>query len=292
MTENITDIENTEPDDSETETIKITPENIKGSLYKWTRESAGWYERASEYTGYHQQLKEIISPFMDESFTCCEIACGTGTLARHLSTLVASYTANDIDPHATANLMHMLISDGIENVEVITGDWHRVLSGKRFNAAVVSYFGAVEQDWDTLKELVSDLVVVIAPRSREGKLKAVDIANRKDRDHKSERFTDVSKPERIARGKARSFETGPSICAFLDARGVSYTREDRDIEFGQPFDNLSQARDYVRYYYHLDEKDIDLFMEKKLVRKTDVSWFMPKNKEISIIMIDMKSAEK
>lgn len=291
MNENKTDIERKDITPAGQEPAAVPPENIKGSLYRWTRESAGWYEKASEYTGYHDRLTEIISPFIDKSFTCCEIACGTGTLARHLAPLAASYTANDIDPHATANLMHMLISDNIDNVDVITGDWHRVLEGKHFNAAVISYFGAVEQDWEPLSDLVSDLIVVIAPRSREGKFRSVDKANDKN-DTGAPGTRDITRPDRIVRGKARSFETGPSICRFLDEKGISYTCEDRDLEFGQPFDNLSQARDYVRYYYHLDEKDIDIFMEKKLVRRDDVAWFMPKTKEISIIMIDMKSALK
>jgi SAM-dependent methyltransferase len=253
-------------------------ENVRGVLFRWTDESAMWYEEASAYTGYHDRLAEIISPHLDHSYTCCELACGTGTLARHLAPHVKSYIANDIDFHATDHLLKMTADGSVPNLSVMQGDWHEVFAGKSFNAAVFSFFGAVEDDWDDLKQLAEDKIIVISPRSREGKMKAAAEAAKSD------------KSQRILRGKARSYETGPSISEFLDKNGISYVCEDLDLEFGQPFSNLSQARAYVRYYYKLEERDIDLFLEKKLER-TDTGWYFPKNKAISVIIIDMKTAK-
>ncbi len=279
--------------------------NIKGTLFRWTDESASWYEAASEYTGYHDRLTEIIAPHLSDSYTCCELACGTGTLARHLAPYVKSYTANDIDYHATDHLAEMTADGSHPNIDIIQGDWHEVFAGKKFNAAVFSFFGAVEQDWNNLTKLVSDKVVVISPRTRTGKMKlAADrAAAQNDADaaqtHVDSGTSDVSgesvdspaKPQRIIRGKVRSFETGPSIAEFLDKNGISYVRNDVDLEFGQPFDNLSQARDYTRYYYKLDERDIDVFLEEKLVRIEDGRWYFPKVKELSVIIIDMTTVK-
>lgn len=247
--------------------------NVKGTLFRWTEESAEWYEAASEYTGYHDRLTEIIAPHLSDSYTCCELACGTGTLARHLAPYVKSYTANDIDHHATEHLAEMTADGSCPGLEIALGDWHEVFAGRKFNAAVFSFFGAVEQDWDSLKELVTDRIVVISPRTRTGKMKlaadraAADAKTVGARDDDAPAApSDPAKPQRIVRGKVRSFETGPSIAEFLDKNGISYIRNDVDLEFGQPFDNLSQARDYTRYYYKLDERDIDIFLEKKLER--------------------------
>lgn len=285
--------------------------NVKGTLFRWTEGSAEWYEAASEYTGYHDRLTEIIAPYLSDQYTCCELACGTGTLARHLAPYVKSYTANDIDHHATEHLAEMTADGSCPGLEIALGDWHEVFAGKKFNAAVFSFFGAVEQDWDSLKELVTDKIIVISPRTRTGKMKlAADRAAADDKasgaqnsdaaDGKSDAnadgaanapATDPAKPQRIVRGKVRSFETGPSIAEFLDKNGISYIRKDVDLEFGQPFDNLSQARDYTRYYYKLDERDIDIFLEKKLERLEDGRWYFPKVKELSIIIIDMTTAK-
>lgn len=290
--------------------IKESADKIKGTLYRWSDSSSDWYEAASEYTGYHDKLTEIIAPHLDGSYTCCELACGTGTLARHLAPLVKSYTANDIDFHATDHLAEMISDGSCPNIEIVQGDWHEVFKERKFNAAVFSFFGALMKDWDSLKKLATDKIVVICPRSREGKITAVERAKNKAADPSFENtpsdaapevaaaFDDMPKddenapnqPPKFIRGKARSFETGPNIAEFLDEQGISYVREDRDLEFGQPFSNLSQARDYTRYYYKLDERDIDFFLEKKLQR-TDDGWYFPKTKEISIIIVDMKTVK-
>ena len=70
----------------------------KGSFSRWSEDSARWYEAASKYTNYHEKLKACIAPYLNDDETCCELACGTGTLARCPAPLTAGYTANDIDP--------------------------------------------------------------------------------------------------------------------------------------------------------------------------------------------------
>ena len=70
----------------------------KGSFSRWSGNSAEWYEAASKYTRYHEKLKTHIAPYLNPKETCCELACGAGTLARHLAPLTARYIANDIDP--------------------------------------------------------------------------------------------------------------------------------------------------------------------------------------------------
>ena len=275
--------------------IEKNIKNVKGTLFRWTADSADWYESASEYTGYHDRLTEIIAPHLDSEYTCCELACGTGTLARHLAPYVKSYAANDIDHNAAVHLADMISDGSCPNLDIIEGDWHDVFAARKFNAAVFSFFGAVEQDWDALAKLVTDRIIVISPRSRTGKMKlAADRTAAGSSSHQTSDSTslpDPEKPQRIIRGKVRSFETGPSIAEFLDKNEIGYIREDVDLEFGQPFDNLSQARDYTRYYYKLDERDIDVFLQKKLERLEDGRWYFPKTKELSIIIIDMTTVK-
>ena len=98
---------------NETDNRSLESDRIKGVLFRWTDESARWYEEASQHTGYHNRLEEIIAPHLDESWRCCELACGTGTLARHLAPHVSAYTANDLDPHAMEHLRRMNAKDPI-----------------------------------------------------------------------------------------------------------------------------------------------------------------------------------
>ena len=254
-------------------------ENIKGSLFRWTPESAMWYEKASQFTGYHDRLAEILRPYIDKSQTCLEIACGTGTLARHLCGMAASYTANDIDKNATYHLREMIKDGSCPGLEVVNGDWAEVFKDRTFDNVIFSYFGAVVNDWDILKKIAGKQLIVITPQKKDGRMK---VAAEKAEAEKN----NPDSPKRIVRGAVRSFETGVSVSDFLDSKGAKYIRSDHVLEFGQPFDNLSQAREYTRYYYRIDEKDMDFFLEKKLIKKDGI-WFFPKKKEISVIVIDM-----
>ena len=119
--------------------IEKNIKNVKGTLFRWTADSADWYESASEYTGYHDRLTEIIAPHLDSEYTCCELACGTGTLARHLAPYVKSYAANDIDHNAAVHLADMISDGSCPNLDIIEGDWHDVFALKKFNVAVFSF---------------------------------------------------------------------------------------------------------------------------------------------------------
>lgn len=274
---------------NEIDNRSLESDRIKGVLFRWTDESARWYEEASRHTGYHNRLEEIIAPHLEESWRCCELACGTGTLARHLAPHVSAYTANDLDPHAMEHLRRMNAKDPIPGFEVLEGDWHQVLEGRAFDAAIISFFGAILTDWDRLSSMIRKKVIAVIPRSKEGRMKVAALAA----SEQTENITDADrpdKPQRIIRGKQRSFETSSDITQFLDEKGVSYLCEDYDLEFGQPFHNLSEARDYVRYYYKLEEDQIDFFLEKKLER-TETGWYFPKKKEISVIVADLTAAQ-
>lgn len=292
---------------------------IRGTLFRWSDDSAVWYEEASEYTGYHKKLTEIISPYLSADDSCCELACGTGTLARHLAPFTASYTANDIDYHATDHLKAMISDGSCPNLTTAEGDWHEVFAEQSFNTVIFSYFGAVINDWENLCRLASDKVIVIAPRTATGKMAAAAKAYEKEKQEAAAASSgsgndpgnnssaahadDADKgtadgkgaadgnPQKILRGKVRSFETSPAIAYFLREKNVSFEMTDLDIDFGQPFRDMDTARAYAKYYYKLEDSQTDAFLEKKL-EKTDFGWYFPKNKEISVIVIDMTTAER
>lgn len=248
--------------------------NIKGALFRWSEESAEWYETASEYTGYHDKLKEIISPYLDKNDKCCELACGTGTLARCLAPLVSSYTANDLDPSAIAFLNERLESKPQPNINILAGDWHDMVGKQQFNTIIFSYFSAVLLDWENLKEIATDKIISIAPR-KDGRKRRADSDK-------------INNPEKVERNNGHAFETYSSVMEFLDTKNISYESFSLDLEFGQPFNDMDSARQYVKYYYKLDGKDIDDFIDIKF-KKTDYGLYFPKLKEIGIVIADIKS---
>lgn len=244
--------------------------NRKGSLFRWTEASSRWYEEASAFTGYHDRLKEEISPFLSPEDRCCELACGTGSLARVLAPLVASYTANDLDPHAVAWLNRKLEESPQPGLEVVPGDWQEVLQGRQFDTILFSYFGVVFEHLDQLLAMGASRLIIIAPREDAWRKK------RKDREN--------SRPDR---GHGRhSFETWSGIRRFLMERGISFTGKELDLEFGQPFFRLEDAEAYIRYYYSLEDSDVEEFIRVKLEPR-DFGWYYPKLKKIGLIAADL-----
>ena len=125
----------------------------KGSFSRWSGDSARWYEAASEYTHYHDKLKTYIAPYLNTEETCCELACGSGTLARCLAPLTARYTANDIDPDSLKFCRARQTERPVPNLEFLPGDWSEVLKNKTFDTVIFSYFSAVFTGWEQLKRL-------------------------------------------------------------------------------------------------------------------------------------------
>ena len=136
----------------------------KGTFSRWNESSARWYEQASAYTRYHEKLTEHIAPYLSPQASCCELACGTGALARHLAPLTASYTANDIDPQAVAFCRGIQSGHPLPNLEFLEGDWQKVFAGRSFDTVIFSYFGAVIRDWEALKKIASHQVIAVVPR--------------------------------------------------------------------------------------------------------------------------------
>ena len=241
----------------------MSPENSatdkKGKLYRWTLESAEWYEDASRYTGYHDRLTEILAPYLDLEMTCCELAAGTGTLARHLAPLVKSYTANDIDPSAIAWMQKMLDESPQQNMKIVHGDWKEKLIGQKFSVSIFSFFSAVLDDWEFVKQITTDRVLIVMPRT-----------------------AGMGRRAKFLQKDINKYEIYPAILEYLEKNDVRFIAKEVDLEFGQPFHDMETARKYVNYYYKFDEKEIDTFLEAKL-QKTDFGWYFPKNKDLGII---------
>lgn len=232
-------------------------EDIKGIFHHWTDESIVWYQRASDYTGYHKNLIPYILPWLTESDTCCELACGTGALARSLAPYTGRYTANDADPAAIRFNRAMLKEESSpENLELAEGDWKEVLRGRRFDTVLFSFFGALISNWEDLKTIAKRQIIVIAGR-------------RPADDARSDRKTKQEYAEDIVR--------------FLQKKNIETHLQEITLEFGQPLEDMEEARRYVGTYYRLQGDEAGRFLKNKLVKLTDGSLYFPKQKKMGIV---------
>lgn len=244
--------------------------NVKGTLKGWTARSAAWYESASKYTGYHDRLLELLLHFLRPEDRCCEIACGTGILARKTAPHVAAYTANDADPEAVSFLRERLKAQETPDIEILEGEWQKVLAGRKFDVLLASYYGVPVEYWPFLKTIANRKFIAICPRNERWR----KIRSREE------------KNESTLKNAVRKLETPGNIKAFLKEQGITFEALPVDLEFGQPFHDREEARVYVRYYYRLEGTDADQFIEEK-TRFQDGVLYFPKKKEIEIIAADL-----
>lgn len=238
----------------------------KGTFRPWSAESIGWYERASAYTRYHQALSRYLLPCLNAEDRCCELACGTGSLARALAPHVAAYTANDIDAEAIAHnkeILRQSAGDALRGLTILPGNWKTALDGQQFDTVIFSFFGAVLKDWERLRRLASRRIIAI---TYGGEKKQAD-----DRKSRQEHAEDIT--------------------AFLEANRIPFETVYTVLEFGQPLEDMEDARRYTKYYYPLDESEIDAFLEEKLIRRDDGTLYFPKKKSLGIIIIRMDEAQ-
>ena len=240
--------------------------SIKGILKGWTQTSAEWYDLASEYTGYHDRLLEHLIPLLKPEDHCCEIACGTGALARKVAPHVSSYTANDVDASALSFLKNRLMEPGSPNIRILEGDWQEVLAGRHYDVVLASYYGVPVALWPDLCSIVSRRFIAICPRDEQWRKK------RRGRETPDQRVLKL--------------ETPAMIRDFCDNQGIPFVSQPLDLEFGQPFRSRHEAEAYIRYYYRLEGADISRFIDQKLCIRDGILYF-PKKKEIEIISMDL-----
>lgn len=233
----------------------------KGTFRPWTPQSIEWYERASAYTRYHSRLAGLLLPYLRPEDRCCELACGTGTLARMLAPHVSRYTANDIDPDAIAHNRDLIgqVNDTHPGcMELVGGDWKEVLRGRQFDTVIFSFFGAIRRNWEELRAIAGRQIIAVTyggeDRSGSG-------------------------------GRKSRQEHAEDIAEFLKERGIPFDTVSAELEFGQPLLDMEEARRYIRYYYPFDDAQTDAFLKDKLLHLDDGTLYFPKKKKLGIVAI-------
>ncbi len=242
--------------------MKKNLSEIKGVLHGWTAQSAKWYDDASEYTGYHEKLAEYFLKYLKHEYSCFEIACGTGNMARALAPHVASYVACDRDPAACDFFIKKLSHDGESDIKVICGDWKEALGNDKYDVITTSFFGAETDDWEIIKNAARHLFIAVVPRER-----------------------NTGEGNGISSRHSSRIESFEQMKAFFEDGGYRFDAVPLALEFGQPILCTEEAIEYIKYYYRLDDEDAVRFLNMKFMREEDGMLYFPKTKKAGIIAV-------
>lgn len=226
----------------------------------WNDESVRWFKNASEYTGYNKKLCEILLRHIPCRGSLCDLGCGAGLIDMELARHVDSVTCVDISADAVNHVERTAQEMGVTNLRAVCAD-AACLEGQ-WDTVIGLFYGG-EAFFERFLPLAKDRLIVATHSSVKGEFGPEG--------HKIMKCFDV-------RG----------VSEYLDARGVKYSLEEHSLEYGQPFTDMDDARDFVRAYTTpMSPGELDEYLEKELVKTGDARFplYLPKQKRFGIFVI-------
>lgn len=226
----------------------------------WGPRTLRWFRNASEYTGYNKKLSEILLEHIPCRDSLCDMGCGAALIDFELAQHIENISCIDISPEAIDAVKSRVSELGTDNIHPIcmdgtkaTGSWSTVIALLHGGTAVIPKYLSLASDRLILVTHAS-LKGGFGPPGREG-VRCFDLAGIRD---------------------------------YLDSNGYRYELVNAELEYGQPFPDLDDAREFVRAYSKpMSQEELDAYLEGSLVSTTDprFPYYLPKTKKLGIFII-------
>lgn len=227
----------------------------------WYADMVRFMRDASEYGSYNRELSALMAPHLDQKPHICDAGCGLGYLSLALSPYAGHITAVDRNPDAVAVLADNCRRLGIGNITPRCGDIADVVPEVPYDAMVFCFFGGIQEILTTAKRQCDGQVFIIT------------------RNYTTHRFS-VGSHKTGSYGYATTKE-------LLEQLGVPFEEQTMELEFGQPFRSLEDARRFFETYSKDADKTAitDDFLQKKLVRidHPDFPLYMPHRRQLALV---------
>lgn len=229
-------------------------------MFVWSEQSRAWYVHAAQYASYHREQATLCASFLEKGATVAEFGCGPGFLALELATLGFATTALDVDGGCVAFAREEARRRHLANIVFEERDALVLDARFSWDCVLCCHFGDLSTDLEALLAHARRVLLVFVRRPEEEPL--VPGRSRRCRQ-------DASLVEEILRQHERD-----------------YVRRDCDFEFGQPFTNLAEARDFVRHYTKnaLSDAETQAFLAQRLVQ-APCGLYLPHTKKLALFAI-------
>ncbi|MCR5666671.1 MAG: class I SAM-dependent methyltransferase [Eubacterium sp.] len=236
---------------------------------KWNAKTTEWFQRASEYTGFHDRLCEILLKKINGARTVADFGCGAGMIDFKLANYVDRVTCIDREPVVTHILQKEIMKKNVDNMEVITTDINtfedeivKTQKDGLWDVAIMLFVNAETVDIKHLLKFVKDRLIIV---ERGGCINNPYVGEKAKRKHSLIPFIN------------HLFSNG--ICAHVS---------DYTLEYGQPFTSLKEAREYTAFYHcNGCNQTVDSFLEKNLHETNTLTYpyYLPHKKHFGVFEI-------
>ena len=227
----------------------------------WTEESAAWLWRTYRHGMAAKALCDRIAPRLKANARVCDAGCGVGALSLELARRGFCVTALDLSPVALGQLQGCEDA-ALERIDVLCADAHAHTPDLPYDAMVFSFFGSMEQCLTMARRCCTGDVFYIS------------------RDYDMHRFSVGSHPVRYS-GYRQARE-------MLDRLGIAYEAAEFEMDMGQPFTDLEEARRFSLLYSRDDPDMItDEFLRNRLVPQKDAVYplYLPHMRKAGMLCI-------
>lgn len=243
-------------------TICIPEGGKRNTISLWQDDMVAFMTKASLYGNYNSSLADIISKYLDKNDTICDAGCGLGFLSFELTKKGFDITAVDSNEKAISVLNEN--SNGLANINAICTDLFSYETDEKFSAMIFNYFGNIEEIITLSKKLCKNKIIIV---KRSDKKSGFSL----DQNESRNSFSKISE--------------------YLDKEKIRYTKEEAEIEFGQPFENTDEAVKFFELYKNPDSPKATKEDVLSLLIKTDdekYPLYYPHKKQITVAVIDVK----
>lgn len=234
-------------------------------MYRWEPDMIRYMRDASEHSRYNRELVTQMLPWLEKDTHICDAGCGLGYLSMTLAEHVGHVTAVDINADALRNLEEKALS----NVTILCGDIAVLPPTRPYDAMVFCFFGGIEEILRIAKEQCGGSVFVVS------------------RNYTAHRFS-VGKYPTGSYGFSRAK-------VVLNEKGIPFIEKTLQLEFGQPFRSLEDARRFFELYSRDGNKQLitDEFLREKLVEQPgDFPWYLPHLRKVGFLRFEAEKIRK
>lgn len=231
--------------------------HIKG---RWSDFRIELYERASAWTGFHSKLFELIKKEIEENDTLLDVGCGTANL---LQIIAEKHKMLLVD--TDKNLMKYLSKkfEHNTNITLINDDINKIETDKK-DIVLISFFENPKENEETIKRIFTyaKKKVIILTHTCPDEI----VINSEKEEYKQKRGYDKDWDNFFSSGK------------------YEYSRENHELDFGQPFKDIDEARTFINLFGTKKQTEERL---KQIVHTKDNIFplFLPKNKKFTIFVV-------
>ena len=231
----------------------------------WTQESAALLSRAYRYGAAAKTLCERIALQINSGAHVCDAGCGVGALSLELARRGYHVTAMDISEVPLAQMRRSEDKAALESIDILMADAKKYTPPAPYDVMVFCFFCDMEECLRIARRCCAGDVFYIS------------------RDYDMHRFSVGQHPVRYSGYRQAR--------ALLDRLGVPYTCEEFELDMGQPFESMEEARRFFALYSRDDPALItDDFLMSRLVRRQDDPYplYLPHLRKAGMVHIRMK----